>query len=649
MHRSFIVLAALLLLTPVTSRATDYHVAPPPGGADGDDGLTPATAWATLQKAADTVAAGDTVHVADGNYAGFDLRTSGSAGNPITFLADGTGASITSDNGVTPDGINIENASWVVVDGFTVNGRTRAGIRAAVCDHVTIRNCTCGDNGVWGIFTGHCDDLLIEDNETYGSIDEHGIYVSNSGDRPVIRGNHTHDNHAQGIHMNGDESQGGDGLISNALVENNVVHGNGVGGGSAINMDGVTDSVFRNNLIYDHHSSGMSFYRIDGATGSTGNLVVNNTIINAVDGRWCININSGSTGNTLRNNILFNHHPFRGVISIDSSSRTGFSSDYNSLMNRFSIDEGSSVITLAAWQAEGYDANSFLATPADHFFNPTSDFHLLPTSPAIDAGTATDAPGSDLEGGGRPVGAGYDIGAYEAQLPDCGDGDGDAGEICGEPGLPACSDPCTTCLGCVCAPADPVCGDTLVCGAEQCEEDGDCTGGLVCDGCTCVNPPTCSSGIPLERARVKVRATPLSLRVSAEAVIPKPWTGVDPDLAGIRFVLDSTNGSGGIDATLPGGASWKVNGSGTTWSYSDPVGSIAGVTKAIVKDRSSSEDGRLKVVLKGKGGSATLPDASAVRTTLVLGDAGECASLAWASPGSPSPACTGSPAALSCR
>ena len=43
--------------------------------------------------------------------------------------------------------------------------------------------------------------------------------------------------------MNGDESQGGDGMISGALVERNVIYGNGVGGGSGINMDGVTDSV----------------------------------------------------------------------------------------------------------------------------------------------------------------------------------------------------------------------------------------------------------------------------------------------------------------------------------------------------------------------------------------------------------------------
>src|SRR6185369_9191190 len=162
-----------------------------------------------------------TVHVADGNYTGFDLRTPGTAGSPIVFVGEGNNVAITADNGTTPDGINIEDSAYDVVDHFIVNNRTRAGIRAAVSDHITIRNCSCGTNGHWGIFTGFVDDLVVENNETYDSIAEHGIYASNSGDRPVIRGNHVHGNHAAGIHMNGDESQGGDGTISDALVENN--------------------------------------------------------------------------------------------------------------------------------------------------------------------------------------------------------------------------------------------------------------------------------------------------------------------------------------------------------------------------------------------------------------------------------------------
>jgi hypothetical protein len=41
------------------------------------------------------------------------------------------------------------------------------------------------------------------------------------------------------------------------------------------------------------------------------------------------------------------------------------------------------------------------------------DFRLLPGSPAIDKGSATDAPGEDFAGNGRPFGGGIDVGAFE--------------------------------------------------------------------------------------------------------------------------------------------------------------------------------------------------------------------------------------------
>src|SRR5262245_54419979 len=474
-----LVALGLLVLVP-TAHAADLWVKN--GGNDAANGLSPATAWATLGHAADVVNPGDTVHVLDGSYQGFYFDRSGAAGNPITFKAEGAAVRITADNGTTPDGINVENAAYVVIDGFVVDNRTRAGIRTALSQFVTVRNCHTGNNGRWGIFSGFADDFTIEDNETHHSIAEHGIYVSNSGDRPIIRRNHVHDNHANGIHMNGDLSQGGDGTISNALVERNVIHGNGAGGGSGINMDGITNSVVQNNLLYDNHASGVSLYRIDGATGSTGNRVVNNTIVNAADGRWCVNINGGSSGNTVANNVVYNFHSFRGAITIDSASRPGFTSDRNVVLSRFSIDGGDTVIDLAAWQALGYDLHSVVSTPAALFVVPGTDFHLLTSAPAVDLGTVAGAPPVDLEGNPRPVGGGVDAGAYELQLVGCGDGDVDPGEQCGEPGL-GCTDPCRSCTQCVCALLRPVCGDAQVCGDEECEIDGDCTGGRTCQGC----------------------------------------------------------------------------------------------------------------------------------------------------------------------
>jgi len=635
---------AVLLVCCATARAADYFVKN--GGNDAADGLSLATAWATLVHAADVVGPGDTVHVSDGGYQGFYLTTSGTAGNPITFKAEGSAVQITADNPTTPDGINLEGASWVVIDGFVVNDRTRTGVRAVTASHVTVRNCSLGHNGRWGILTGFVDDFLAENNEAHHSQAEHGIYVSNSCDRPVVRGNHVHDNHANGLHFNGDASLGGDGLVQNALVENNVIFGNGVGGGSGINMDGGVNGVIRNNLLYDNHASGISLYRIDASAGASGNLIVNNTIVNAADGRWCVNIADGSTGNVVRNNILYNLHPFRGVIVVDASSLPGFSSDYNSLMDRMSPDGDTTILDLVGWQALGYDAHSFVATPAQHFLVPGSDFHLLASSPAIDAGTATGAPPSDLEGGPRPVGGAVDLGAYERQLLECGDGGVDPGEQCGEPGL-ACADPCTSCVQCICATVPPTCGDGLVCGAETCEQDADCGPGLACQSCQCVHPPLCTSGIPLVKPRLVVTTTSQRFKLRADASIPEPWTGIDPPAHGIRLRVDSPSSSGGFDVTIPGGTAWAT--AGRRWVYRDPLGALGVVTKAIVQDRRARGPGLVRVVAKGKGASVTAPDVTSTRTTIVFGDPAECASVTFGGPSDAVPRCRGAASKTVCK
>ncbi|HEX2477358.1 MAG TPA: right-handed parallel beta-helix repeat-containing protein [Lacipirellulaceae bacterium] len=404
---------------------TEYFVA------TNGDNLAAGTAgapWRTLQHAANRVAPGDRVVVRPGNYVGFYLSRSGTSAAPIEFFAE-PGALINQRNATTPDGINLERASHIIIDGFAVSGMPRAGVRSVgvpsdFAEFVTVRNVQASNNGTWGIFTGHVDDLLIESNRTWGSIDEHGIYVSNSGDRPVIRNNVIFDNHGSGIHMNGDESQGGDGIISDALVSGNVIYNNAkfdgtsLGGGSGINMDGVQNSRIENNLLYNNHASGISLYSIDAAEGASDNVVINNTVYQPNNGRWALNIRDGSTGNSALNNILLNQHSLRGAISIDADSLSGFTSDYNVVISRFTTDDGDSILDLQDWrEATGNDQHSLVATAAELFVNPAADasgnYHLLATAGAINTGTNQFAPTDDLDGLLRPVGAQVDIGAYE--------------------------------------------------------------------------------------------------------------------------------------------------------------------------------------------------------------------------------------------
>jgi len=383
-------------------------------GNDGADGAL-ATPWRTLQRAANLVRAGDQVIVRPGHYAGFNLTTSGTATNPIVFSAD-PGVIVDAPNPVrTQDGINLEGASWIVIEGFTVIGMPRTGIRSVTNAHVTIRRNVGDANGRWGILTGFSDDLLIEDNVMSRSAAEHGIYVGNSGDRPVIRRNHVWGNSGNGIHMNGDLSQGGDGIITGAVVEANVIHGNGRTGGSGINGDGVQGSRIVNNILYDNHASGISLYQIDGGAPARNNFVAHNTIVQAADGRWAINIQDASTGNRVVNNILVTLHTFRGAIAVSEDSRPGFVSDYNAVTPRFTLDGGDSVLSLDAWrQTTGQDLHSFASTPAALFADPVAgDYHLRADAPARDAARAPTDVTTDFDGSPRPVGSAADIGADE--------------------------------------------------------------------------------------------------------------------------------------------------------------------------------------------------------------------------------------------
>lgn len=404
-------IVSFFILATFDLAATTYYVAS--GGADTNSGLSLAQAFLTLQKAADVVAPGDVVIVQPGEYTGFYLETSGTAAMPILFTA-ADGVVINEDNATTPDGINLEGASYVIIDNFEVTKATRAGIRIVLANNCIVRNSYCHGNGRWGIFTGFTDDLLLENNECSDSGIEHGIYVSNSSDRSVIRNNLVHHNNASGIQINADVSEGGDGISTDAQIYNNVIWENGVAGGAALNLDGAQNPLIYNNLIYENHATGIALFDGDAAGPSSGAQIYHNTIIQAADGRWCILAVGGSSGAQILNNILINQHSFRGALNIDAASLPGLNSNHNLMTPKITLNDGASITTLAAWQGMGQDVNS-LAAPslADIFVNPTgSDYHLTATSPAINLGVNDLGILTDLDGVSRSATGPVDAGAY---------------------------------------------------------------------------------------------------------------------------------------------------------------------------------------------------------------------------------------------
>ena len=414
--------------TPLAPAANTYYVSP--SGSNGNPG-SQALPWATLQHAVDSVIPGDTILALSGTYAGARIEVSGTVNAWITLKAAPGAAVIINQPGPNnKHNSNLEIETWDgsetvaywVIEGLEVTSAPEAGIdsRGSATGknhHITIRGNRVHHNGVaasrTGIFVAFTDYVLVEDNESYNN-SEHGVYINNSSDNFTVRHNHLYQNANCGLHMNGDASMGGDGIMSNGLVENNIIEDNGVGGGAAINMDGVSSSVVRNNLLYNNHATGIAIFQGDGAVCSQNNLFLHNTIRMASNGRWAILVaDPACTGNQLFNNILISDHSYRGSINLAGGAPAAFTSNYNVVMDRFTTDDGDTVIPLNQWQALGYDANSFIATASALFVNPAANnYLLLPAGPAVDAGS-NQGLRQDLRGVPRPCGLGFDIGAYE--------------------------------------------------------------------------------------------------------------------------------------------------------------------------------------------------------------------------------------------
>lgn len=411
------------LETPITLHYATRWVSNDGSDTSGDGSA--ANPWHSLQHAADNVGPGDYVIVQPGNYWGFQITTDGKPDARITFHAL-PGVQIDAPNPENNlDGINLEGADFVTIEGFHMADMPRAGLRSVNNDGVILRGNASDHNTMWGILTGWAENIIIENNVVSRSQVEHGIYVSNSADGAIVRNNVVWGNNDSGIQFNADAYLPGDGIHSNNLIEGNVVYGNGRGGGAAINLDGVQDSIIQNNLLYDNHATGIVLYVGFAADGSKNNLVANNTVVMADDARWALLMENGSDGNTIVNNILLNKNPNRGSVTVDHNSLPALS-DHNLVQDLFQLDGYNG--SFAAWQAfsGGMDASSLVIPPGqvlsalDSLFVAPAvhDYHLRAGSPAIDAGDPTYAPLVDLFQHPRNVagGQGVDIGAYEYSL-----------------------------------------------------------------------------------------------------------------------------------------------------------------------------------------------------------------------------------------
>ncbi len=182
----------------------------------------------------------------------------------------------------------------------------------------------------------------------------------------------------------------------------------------------ITNNVIRQNVITKKGSWGWGYGGLVN-WGAGGLKILGNTIYAAGSGgNAAINFQapaSETSQSVIQNNILYNANG----VAVCALSFDSFVQDSNNLLYKTNSDnvyglgescnESHSLTGYRA--ATGKGNNSIQAEP--QFVNLSEfDFHLSNTSPAIDKGTSLDLL-ADFDGSPRPIGAGYDIGAFEFQ------------------------------------------------------------------------------------------------------------------------------------------------------------------------------------------------------------------------------------------
>ena len=172
-------------------------------GSDGNPGTTIQTAWQTIQKAADTLTAGQTVIVMPGTYAEAVNHTAnaGTSESPITYRGYfEDGAVIINATGQTY-GFRCDQA-YVTFEGFDVHSANQNGIliTADAADYCIVKNCKAYNNGSNGIRVDSADNCTMQNCLIYDNT-ANGIEIVSNAEDTVIDNCTIHSNNANdGIH-----------------------------------------------------------------------------------------------------------------------------------------------------------------------------------------------------------------------------------------------------------------------------------------------------------------------------------------------------------------------------------------------------------------------------------------------------------------
>jgi hypothetical protein len=414
--------------------ASTYYVAK--NGSD-DYAGTEALPWKTIQKAANTVVAGDTVYIKTGTYNERVIpANSGSSGSPIIYAPYESDEVIIDATGLSGSAVYINGKSYIIFGGPSSSNKIQiknamssgsAGVMLnGAATHCILRNLYIENTDMGGIHA-MSDWFPVTPILTNLTIDGCEITNTNHGynqealslimvDQFEIKNCKIHNTVKEGIDMKQGCSNGEihdnecynvhpgiyldfRGLTHNIKIYNNNIHHNG--DGIAITDEEGTytgeDIYIYNNLIYHNTSRGINFYNYGGKYTRVN--IVNNTLYHNYIEIGLFEDAANFTDCVIANNIIVG--TTYDLITFPSGPSPNVFIDHN-LFYADSYMENSIYGTNYI-----YDKDPSFADPSDF------DFHLQSNSPAINAGSSANAPDLDFDGNPRPQGEGYDIGAYE--------------------------------------------------------------------------------------------------------------------------------------------------------------------------------------------------------------------------------------------